>query len=113
MIQVQRNNRAGDSGITTPRGVQFLSPRHVTDAKGMKATIYKVTTDKPDNYGNPFVVFFKVGNDKYSKGFKATSDGLIALVDMLGEDEKKWSGKSLTINKYVDDDGGERLTFTK
>ena len=113
MITVQRNNRTSDAGASTPRGVQFLSPRHVTDAKGLKATVYKVTTDKPDNYSNPIVVYFKVGNDKYSKGFKVSSDGLIALVDLYGEDEKKWLGKPVTIGKYVDDDGGERLTFGK
>jgi hypothetical protein len=113
MITVNRNNQGSGDGANIPKGVQFLSPRHVTSPEGLKAIIFKVTTDKVDNFGNPYVVYFKSGNDKYSKGFKATSDNLISLVDMFGDDEKKWIGQSVVIGKKIDDDGGERLCFTK
>lgn len=112
MIELQRNNLPA-SGVTATRGVQFLKPTHVKDPKGMTAKIYKVTTDKPDNFGNPYTVFFNANGAKYSKGFKPTSDNLASLVGLLGADETKWVGKSVTIGKLVDDEGGERLVFTK
>lgn len=112
LITLQRNNiPQGDKAQT--RGVQFLKPLHVTNPKGMSAKIYKVTTDKPDNFGNPVTVYFNIGGAKYSKGFKFTSDNLASLVDLLGAEESKWIGKSITIGKLVDDDGGERLVFAK
>jgi hypothetical protein len=112
MITLQRNN-IPQSGQAQTRGVQFLKPLHVTNPKGMTAKIYKVTSDKPDNFGNPYTVYFNVGGAKYSKGFKPTSDNLASLVELLGPDEKKWVGKPVTIGKLVDDEGGERLVFTK
>lgn len=109
MITLQRNNPT--QGATTPRGVQFLSPRHITNAEGHQAKIAKVTIDKPDNFGNPYVVYFVMDGQKYSKGFKPTSDALAQIVDLFGTDEKKWPGKSLRIGKMCDDDGGERLVY--
>ena len=111
MIKVQRNNPTSD-GASAPRGVQFLSPRHV-DKTGSVAKITKVTTDKPDNFGNPYVVYFLMNREKYSKGFKATSANLIALVDLLGDDEGKWKGKDVRISKVQGDEGDERLAFSK
>lgn len=111
MINLQRNNTP--QGNEVPKGIQFLSPRHVLTAQGFKAEIYKVTTDKPDNFGNPVVVYFKAGTIKYSKGFKLSSDLLATLVDLLGADESKWTKKVITIGKMVDDNGGERLTFSR
>lgn len=111
MITVARNNPTNNK--VTPKGVQFLSPRHIRSEKGHGAKITKVTTEKPDNFGNPYVVHFQIGNDKYSKGYKETSDALANLVDLFGDDEKKWIGKTVLIGKSVDDDGGERLTYTK
>lgn len=109
MITVNRNNQPQATN-STPKGVQFLSPRHVTTAEGFVATIYKVTIDQPDNFGNPYIVYFKSGADKFSKGFKPTSENLISLVDLFGDDEKKWVGVDVLINKKVDDNS-ERLIF--
>lgn len=111
MLKITRTNKAAENG-KIPKGVQFLSPRHITNAKGHLAKITKMTTDKPDNYGNPYVVYFVMDGDKYSKGLKGDSLLLIDLVDILGtEDEKKMIGKEILIGKTVDDEGGERLTF--
>jgi hypothetical protein len=112
MITLQRNN-IPQGQQAAGRGVQFLKPVHVTNPKGMAAKVIKVTSDKPDNFGNPYTVFFSMNSAKYSKGFKPTSDNLAALVEILGADETRWAGKSVTIGKLVDDEGGERLVFTK
>lgn len=113
MITVQRPNQAKSSNAGS-RGVQFLSPyKHVTKAEGHKATIYKVTTDKPDNFGNPYVVYFEMDGQKYSKGFLPTADGLAQLVELFGADEKKWIKKPLVISKSTDEDGGQRLVYLK
>jgi hypothetical protein len=112
MITLQRNNLPQGTAQAA-RGVQFLKPLHVTNPEGMKAKVYKVTTNKPDNFGNPVTVYFNVGGAKYSKGFKLTSDNLASIVELLGADETKWIGKGITIGKLVDDEGGERLVFTK
>lgn len=109
MITVTRNNPT--QGASTPKGVQFLSPRHISNPEGHVATITKVTTDKPDNFGNPYVVYFVMDGQKYSKGYKSSSDALATLVDLFGADEKKWVKKTVVIGKLVDDDGGERLTY--
>lgn len=109
MITVTRNNPT--QGASTPKGIQFLSPRHITNPEGHTATITKVTTDKPDNFGNPYVVYFVMDGQKYSKGYKPTSDALSTLVDLFGADEKKWIKRTVVIGKMVDDDGGERLTY--
>lgn len=113
MIKVRRPQGQGTSG-QGQQGVQFLSPRHVTAKGGHMAKITKVTTDKPDNFGNPYVVYFVMEKDatKYSKGFKDTSALLASLVDLFGEDEGKWIGKPLVIGKETDDEGGERLSFS-
>lgn len=112
MITLQRNNiPQGDAQQS--RGVQFLKPTHVTNPKGMAAKIYKVTNGKSDNFGNPVTVHFNIDGARYSKGFKFTSDNLASLVALFGQDETKWVGKTLTIGKLVDDEGGERLVFTK
>lgn len=113
MIKVRRQQHGTDG--QGQKGTQFLSPRHVTSKGGHIAKITKVTTDKPDNFGNPYVVYFVMDGDatKYSKGFKDTSSLLGNLVDLFGEDESKWPGKSLVIGKQVDEDGAERLTFSQ
>jgi hypothetical protein len=111
MITVQRNNAA--SGSSTPRGVQFLSPRHVPVGGTLKGTIIRVTTDKPDNFSNPYVVYFLINGTKYSKGFKPTSDALAQLVELFGSDEKKWKDKPVTIGVQADEDEGQRLTYSK
>jgi hypothetical protein len=110
MIKVQRAN--APQGQASPRGVQFLSLRHVTEA-GFPFTIVKVTTDKPDNWLNPYVVHFENGGQKYSKGYSSTSEALATLVDLFGEDEKKWIGKTVIIGKQADEDLGVRLTYSK
>jgi hypothetical protein len=110
MIKVQRAN--APQGQASPRGVQFLSLRHVPEA-GLPFTIVKVTTDKPDNWLNPYVVHFENGGQKYSKGYSSTSDALATLVDLFGEDEKKWIGKTVIIGKQADEDLGVRLTYSK
>lgn len=113
MINVVRNNVP--TGSVSPKGVQFLSPKHVTSPDGFVARVYKVSTPdnggKPDNYGNPYVVYFENGAEKFSKGMKPTSEHLFQLVDMLGTDERDWLGKAVTINKVVDDEGAPRLVF--
>lgn len=96
----------------TPRGITFLKPMHATK-EGVKATIYKVTTDKADNYGNPVVVYYTFGGQKYSKGYKFSSDNLAKHVEILGADETKWAKKSLTIFKVTDEELSERLAFGK
>jgi len=58
------------------------------------------------------VLFVSGSGEKYQKGFKPTSDLLAELVGILGDDESKWIGKRVIINKKVDDDFGERLTFS-
>lgn len=110
MITLQRNNTT--TGTSTPKGVQFLRPMHVTP-EGVKAIIVKATADKPDNFGNPVVVDFSFNGGKYRKGFKLTSDNLASIVDIHGADESKWAKKPIMIAKSVDDDGGERLVFRK
>lgn len=110
MVNVVRSNQA--QGTSTPKGVQYLSPKHVTTPDGFNATIKKLTTDKPDNYQNPYVLFLTRGADLFSKGFKPTSDLLISLVDMLGDDESKWPGKVINVNKKTDADEGVRLVFS-
>lgn len=110
MITVQRNN-VPQQGKTQARGVQFLKPIHVPTT-GVKAQIYKATSDKPDNFGNPYVVYFQFNGGKYSKGFKPTSDNLATLVDLLGADETKWAKKTVTITRLVDDEGAERIAFS-
>lgn len=123
VIQTQRSNALQNGTTSVPKGVQFLSPRHIVNNVPLLATITKVTvfygekdkrnTGKPDAFGNPYVVYFSVAKDRYSKGFKPTSDNLHALVDLFGEDETKWEGKKVTIGKGVDDFGSERLLFTR
>jgi len=108
MITVQRSN--APVGTSTQRGVQFLSPRHVA-AGPLTMTIAKVTTDKPDNFGNPYVVYFTHNGAHYSKGYSPTSDALAQLVDLFGADEKKWTGKSVVIGASNNADEGERLTY--
>lgn len=112
MIKLQRQ-QAGTQG-QGQKGVQFLSPRHITEKGGHLAKITKVTTDKPDNFGNPYVVYFQMDGDstKYSKGFRPTSSLLADLVDLFGEDEKKWIGKRLVIGKIADEEDAERLSFS-
>jgi hypothetical protein len=115
MITLQRAQTPTETSAA-PRGVQFLKPSHIPVVNGnigsLKAKVYKVTTDKPDGFGNPVVVYFQTASQKYSKSFKLTSDNLAILVELLGADETKWSGKSVTISKTVSEDG-ERLTFGK
>ena len=115
MITLQRAQTPSETSAS-PRGVQFLKPQHVPVYGGkigeIKARVYKVTTDKPDGFGNPVIVYFQAPGQKYSKSFKLTSDNLAALVGFLGEDETKWAGKPVTISKTVNEDG-ERLTFSK
>jgi hypothetical protein len=64
MINLQRNNNP--TGTSTPKGVQFLRPMHVTP-EGVKAKIVKATDGKPDNFGNPVVVDFTIGGQKYGR----------------------------------------------
>jgi len=116
MIKLQRSN--APEGQSTPKGIQFLSPKHVQTPEGFTAEVSKVKTPENgvnlvDNYRNPYVVLFVSGSgEKYQKGFKPTSDLLAELVGILGDDESKWIGKRIIINKKVDDDFGERLTFS-
>jgi hypothetical protein len=112
MIELQRNN-IPESGGVQKRGVQFLKPAHIKSDKGQLARITKVTTDKPDNFGNPVVVYFLMDVQRYSKGFKLTSDNLASICDILGTDETKWVNRLILIGKFSDDDGNERLIFTK
>ena len=113
-IKLDRSNTAEQA--STPRGVQFLSPKHTTSA-GKLAKITKVSTPdnggKPDNFGNPYIVWLTMDGQKYSKGFKPTSDNLAMLVDILGDDEAKWVGQQVVVGKSSDDESGERLVFTK
>jgi len=110
MIKVDRSNQA--QGQKTQRGVQFLSPKHILNDR-QEATITKVTTDKPDNFGNPYVVYYKFGGQKYSKGYSETSDALMTLVDLFGEDEKKWIDKKVILGKVSSEETGTRLTYAK
>ena len=109
MINLQRR-QVPTGNESTPRSISFLSPRHVT-FDGVLAKVIKVTTDKPDNFGNPVVVFYEFGGQKYQKGYKMTSDNLASQVDILGTDESKWIGKSLLISKVEGEEGDERLHF--
>ena len=114
MITLQRNQTPSETNVQ--RGVQFLKPQHVPVVNGkigtLPAKVYKVTTDKPDGFGNPVIVYFNATGQKYSKSFKLTSDNLASLVEILGADETKWAGKAITISKVASEDG-ERLTFSK
>lgn len=111
MIKVQRSNPVSTTGAAI-KGVQFLAPKHVADGP-LVMKITKVTTDKPDNFLNPIVVFFENRSTKYSKGFKETSYNLIALVDIFGADEKKWIGKDVQVSAVADDGGALQLHFAK
>lgn len=114
MITLQRNQTPSETNVQ--RGVQFLKPSHVPVVNGrigeIKAKIYKVTTDKPDGFGNPVVVYYQAPGQKYSKSYKFSSDNLATHVELFGNDETKWIGKAITISKTVSEDG-ERLTFSK
>lgn len=111
---VRRQLPINDS--TTPKGITFLKPSHLTK-EGKVLTIYKVTnslenkSDKPDAFGNPIVVFYKMDGQKYSKGYKLTSDLLAAHVDVLGEDETKWIKKSILGFQTKGDEGDIRCGF--
>lgn len=98
------------TGSTTQRGIQFLKPLHCTT--NPVAVITKVTTDKADNFGNPYVVYFEFGGQKYSKGYSPNSDALRQLVAFFGSDETKWKGKKVTLGVQVIDDQ-ERITYAK
>jgi hypothetical protein len=115
MITIQRNNVPSGDAIQS-RGVQFLKPMHVSE-KGARATIYKVTSPdnggKPDNFGNPVVIYFNIGGQKYSKGFKFSSDNLADIVGIVGPDESKWVKKELTVLSVKGDEGDLRLAFRK
>jgi hypothetical protein len=111
MLTVVRSN--APEGKAVSKGVQFLSPRHITSPEGLVFAISKVTTDKPDNYGNPYVVYFMRNGEKYAKGFKPTADALATLVDLFGIDEKKWTGKKVLVGVHTDEDSGVRLTWQK
>jgi hypothetical protein len=114
-IKVDRSNVRTEA-TSTERGVQFLSPNH-TNSAGKLAKITKVNTPdnkgKSDNYGNPYVVYFTMDGQKYSKGFKPTSDNLAVLVELFGEDESKWIGQPVIIARTDDEDSGPRLAFSK
>lgn len=107
MITVQRNTV--QTGKTTPRGVQFLKPDHVMQPTAAK--IVKLTIDKPDNYGNPYVCYFSFGGVTYSKGYKPTADALARLVDLFGNDESKWSDRDVILSATEDAEGGLRLAY--
>lgn len=110
MLQVAK--KAVNAQGEAQRGVQFLSPKHITNREtGLVFTVTKVTTNKPDNFANPYVVFFAMNGQKYSKGFKPTSEGLAQLCGFLGADESKWTTKKVNINVITDEDDGERLTY--
>ncbi len=114
MLTVQRSN--APTGQSTPRGVQFLSPRHIDESKRKNGDLFeivKVTTDKADNFGNPYVVYYTRAGVKYSKGYAPTSDALAQLAEIFGLDEAKWKGKKVLIGVSVDADSGERLTYAK
>ena len=93
------------------KGIQFLSPKHITNPSGHVAKISKMTTDTPDTFGNPYTLYVSFGGVKYSKGLKPTSDHLADLVSFLGADEKKWANQEILIGKKTDEEGAERLTF--
>lgn len=117
-IQEKRNKKmivlqeAPKTNAQTQRGVQFLKPIHVNE-EGTVATIYKATSDVPDNYSNPYVVYFEMGGQKYSKGFSGRSQNLRDLCALLGTDEAKWKGKQVRISLLKKADGGEQLGFSK
>lgn len=110
MIQVQSNNPTANAPGQT--GVQFLSPKHVPQGGVLRLTIVRVTTDKPDNFGNPYVVTFTGQGGKYSKGYKPTSEATAIFAGAWGNDEAKWIGQLLDVGKATDEDGGVRLTYT-
>lgn len=113
MINVQRH-QVPEATTQTPHGVIFAKPQHFS-RKGDKMLITKVTSPdnggKPDNFGNPYVVFWITNDQKYQKGFKPTSDNLATLVDLLGSDEAKWVKKTVTIFCVEDEDKNLRIAF--
>lgn len=110
MLTVQTSN--APKGSATQRGVQFLKPEHVRN-KALVFTVAKVTTDKPDNFNNPYVVYFAQGGARYSKGYSPTSTGLAELVAVMGTaDESKWAKKNVLIGASSSEDQGERLTYS-
>lgn len=110
MLTVQTSN--APKGSATQKGVQFLKPEHVR-AKSLVFTVAKVTTDKPDNFGNPYVVYFTCNGQRYSKGYSPTSTGLAELVSVMGTpDETKWAKKTVLIGASSSEDTGERLTYS-
>jgi hypothetical protein len=119
MIEVQRPAKKVNNN--TSKGIQFLSPRHVTEAGGaLKLKISEVTVvgqtkdAEPDNFGNPVVVYFADAKGvQYSKGFSLTSDNLADLCDLLGKDEQKWAGKYSTVSVTKTRRGQDQLHFAK
>lgn len=110
MIKVQKQSSGGSSSVA--KGVQFLSPNHVTSKAGHVATVTKMTVDAPDNFGNPYVLHIVMDGQKYTKGFKPTSVNLADIVDVLGDDEKKYAGKKILVSKTSNEDEGDRLVFS-
>lgn len=100
----------------TPKGYTFWKPQHATKA-GVKCTVIKVTSPdnggKPDNYGNPVVLYFTANDQKYSKGFTLASDGLRNIALVLGLDESKWPKKSFMAYQETGDEGDLRTRFGK
>ena len=111
MIEVQRPQKQTNNG--TSKGVQFLSPKHVHAADGkLLLKVTDCTTNEPDNYGNPVVVYFvDASGVQYSKGFKLTSDNLADICDILGKDETKFAGKYLLVTVETTKRGQEQLKF--
>lgn len=109
MITVQSNNVATASPAQS--GVQFLSPKHIPENGILALKVTRVTTDKPDNFGNPYVVYFSGQGGKYSKGYKPTSEATAVFAGVWGNDETKWIGQSVNVGKSTDEDGGVRLTY--
>lgn len=111
MIVLKRNNPRVATNI--PKGLQFLGLKHVEDGD-IVLKITEVTTDEPDNFGNPLVVYFEDRNGSaYSKGWIPTSDTLAHLCEMFTKDETKWAGRFVTVGKATDRKGGMRLTFAE
>jgi hypothetical protein len=112
MLQLTERQQPTATGNQV-KGYTFWKPQHCTKA-GTKCTVSKVTTDKPDNFGNPVVVYWTANDgQKYSKGFSLAADGLRNIAGVLSLDETKWKGKSFMAYQEVGDEGDLRTRFGK
>jgi hypothetical protein len=111
---IELTPQANRGASVNAKGVQFLSPKHVPENGKLVLECTEVTTNEPDTYGNPIVIYFKdASGTQYSKGFKTSSDNLRDICNIWTRDEKTWKGKKTTVTVIEGRRGGTQMKFAK